>query len=146
MRLDSYRLLGRSGLRVSPLCLGAMTFGSDWGWGADVDESRRMFDTYVDRGGNFIDTAKVAREAGTSPAQIALAWTLLNPGVVSPIVGARTSAQLEENLQALEVSLTDDQRARLDAISAIEMGFPHDFLRRPMVRTVVFGGVELAGR
>lgn len=55
--LDTYRLLGRSGLRVSPLALGAMTFGTDWGWGADAQEARRIFDTYVDRGGNFIDTA-----------------------------------------------------------------------------------------
>jgi aryl-alcohol dehydrogenase-like predicted oxidoreductase len=53
--LDSYRLLGRSGLRVSPLALGTMTFGETWG--AEEAESRRIFDHYVDRGGNFIDTA-----------------------------------------------------------------------------------------
>ncbi|MBE9138226.1 aldo/keto reductase [Nodosilinea sp. LEGE 07088] len=56
-QLDHYRLLGRSGLRVSPLCLGTMTFGNSWGWGADVDESQRMLDVYADLGGNFIDTA-----------------------------------------------------------------------------------------
>src|SRR3954471_2514623 len=55
--LDTYRLLGRSGLRVSPLALGTMTFGTDWGWGANAADARRIFDTYVDRGGNFIDTA-----------------------------------------------------------------------------------------
>ncbi len=55
--LRDYRLLGRSGLRVSPLSLGTMTFGSDWGWGADEGEARRIFDAYVDRGGNFIDTS-----------------------------------------------------------------------------------------
>ena len=55
--LDLYRLLGRSGLRVSPVALGTMTFGKDWGWGADADEARRIFDLYVDRGGNFVDTA-----------------------------------------------------------------------------------------
>ncbi|WP_407932806.1 aldo/keto reductase [Brucella pseudogrignonensis] len=55
--LDHYRLLGRSGLRVSPLSLGTMTLGSDWGWGADETEARRIFDAYTDRGGNFIDTA-----------------------------------------------------------------------------------------
>ncbi|WOB50511.1 aldo/keto reductase [Xanthomonas hydrangeae] len=55
--LDHYRLLGRSGLRVSPLSLGTMTFGEQWGWGADADESRRIFDAYVDLGGNFIDTS-----------------------------------------------------------------------------------------
>jgi aryl-alcohol dehydrogenase-like predicted oxidoreductase len=55
--LDHYRLLGRSGLRVSPLALGTMTFGKDWGWGADATESRRIFDLYIERGGNFVDTS-----------------------------------------------------------------------------------------
>jgi aryl-alcohol dehydrogenase-like predicted oxidoreductase len=59
LALDTYRLLGRSGLRVSPLALGGMTIGADWGWGADADEARRMVDLYLDRGGNFIDTADV---------------------------------------------------------------------------------------
>jgi aryl-alcohol dehydrogenase-like predicted oxidoreductase len=53
----TYYLLGRSGLRVSPLCLGAMTFGTDWGWGSDEADVRRILDRYVERGGNFIDTA-----------------------------------------------------------------------------------------
>ncbi|WP_328723460.1 aldo/keto reductase [Streptomyces sp. NBC_00247] len=57
LTLDSYRLLGRSGLRVSPLALGAATFGTEWGWGAEQDEARKLFDHYVERGGNFIDTA-----------------------------------------------------------------------------------------
>jgi aryl-alcohol dehydrogenase-like predicted oxidoreductase len=52
-----FRLLGRSGLRVTELCLGTMTFGADWGWGAERDESRRIFSAYADAGGNFIDTA-----------------------------------------------------------------------------------------
>jgi aryl-alcohol dehydrogenase-like predicted oxidoreductase len=57
MPLDHYLTLGRSGLRVSPLCLGAMTFGEDLGWGSSVDESQRIIDRFVDLGGNFIDTA-----------------------------------------------------------------------------------------
>jgi aryl-alcohol dehydrogenase-like predicted oxidoreductase len=349
--LDTYRLLGRSGLRVSPLALGAMTFGTDWGWGADEREARRIFDSYLDRGGNFIDTANqytngtserfigefarerrekvviatkytvtldpanpnaggnhrrsmvrsveeslkrlrtdyidllylhvwdfttpveeilramddlvragklvyvgisdapawqvsrmqtiaelrgwsplialqveysliertierdlvpmaremglgvipwsplasgvlagkyrksdlggstsggasgtrkdiatragslterglaiadtvkaVAEEAGKSPSQVAIAWTLLNPGVTSTIVGARTLAQLEDNLGALEVNLSQDQRERLEKVSAIELGFPHDMLVRPMTRNVVFGNLKLAPR
>lgn len=59
MKLTDYRTLGRSGLRVSPLCLGTMTFGSDWGWGAEVAESRAMLDAYLGAGGNFIDTANI---------------------------------------------------------------------------------------
>ena len=57
MSLTDYRTLGRSGLRVSPMVLGTMTFGTDWGWGADEAEARRILDTYLDRGGNFVDTA-----------------------------------------------------------------------------------------
>lgn len=52
-----YRLLGKSGLRVSEVCLGTMTFGEDWGWGASKAESRKIFDAFVEAGGNFIDTA-----------------------------------------------------------------------------------------
>jgi aryl-alcohol dehydrogenase-like predicted oxidoreductase len=52
-----YRLMGRSGLRVSELCLGAMTFGEEFGWGASEEESRRVFDLFAESGGNFIDTA-----------------------------------------------------------------------------------------
>ncbi|MEU6038984.1 aldo/keto reductase [Actinomadura sp. NPDC047616] len=352
MELDTYRLLGRSGLRVSPLSLGTMTFGTDWGWGADEAESRRIFDAYVDRGGNFVDTASqytggtserlvgrfakdrrdrlvlatkysmasrpgdpnsggnhrksmvnsveqslrrldtdyidllylhawdfttpveevlrglddlvrsgkvlyagisdtpawqvsrmqaiadlrgwaplvalqveyslaqrtterdlipmaremglgvvpwsplasgvltgkytradldhgggegevtgtrknvaaangaltehaldiadtvrdVAAEMGRTPSQVAIAWTLLNPGVTAPIIGARTLAQLEDNLGALEVTFTDDQRAALEKVSEIELGFPHDFLNMPMPRGVIFGGARIEPR
>ena len=352
LSLDDYRLLGRSGLRVSPLALGGMTFGADWGWGADESEARRIFDTYVDRGGNFIDTAnqytngsserligqfaadrrdslviatkytlttrpgdpnsggnhrksmvrsvedslrrlatdyidllylhvwdfttpveeimramddlvragkvlyvgisdtpawqvsrmqaiadlrgwsplvalqieysliertverdlipmawemglsvipwsplasgvlagkytradldqsggsaepagtrknvavannslterglqiadvvkEIAAEADRSPAQVALAWTLLNLAVASPIIGARTVQQLEDNLGALEVDLSDDQIARLEAVSAIDLGFPHEFLKRPMTRQVAFGELKIPQR
>jgi aryl-alcohol dehydrogenase-like predicted oxidoreductase len=57
MALDHYVTLGRSGLRVSPLCLGAMTFGEDLGWGSSVEESQQIIDRYIAAGGNFIDTA-----------------------------------------------------------------------------------------
>ena len=57
MSLDQYVTLGRSGLRVSPLCLGAMTFGEEWGWGASVAESEALIARFMERGGNFIDTA-----------------------------------------------------------------------------------------
>lgn len=347
-----YKLLGKSGLRVSEMSLGAMTFGSDWGWGADNNEARRIFDTYVDRGGNFIDTAnqytngtserltgefakdkrerlviatkytmatrdgdlnsggnhrksmlrsveeslqrldtdyidllylhvwdgttpveeilramddlvrsgkvlyvgisdtpawqvsrmqaiaelrgwaplialqieysliertverdlipmaaemglgvvpwsplasgvlagkysrtdlqaadgpaqpvgtrknialangalterglaiaevvrEVAKEIGKTPSQVALAWLLLNPAVAAPIVGARTVAQLEDNLGALEVELTAQQRSRLESASAIELGFPHDFLARPLTKAAAFRNMPLPTR
>ena len=57
MNLSHYTLLGRSGLRVSPLCLGTMTFGTEWGFGVDEKPSREIFNRYIGAGGNFIDTA-----------------------------------------------------------------------------------------
>jgi aryl-alcohol dehydrogenase-like predicted oxidoreductase len=57
MDLKTYTTLGRTGLRVSPLCLGTMTFGTQWGWGADEAASRAIFARYIDAGGNFVDTA-----------------------------------------------------------------------------------------
>ena len=55
--LSEYSLLGESGLRVSPLCLGTMTFGTDWGWGAPEAASKSILDRFLDAGGNFVDTA-----------------------------------------------------------------------------------------
>ncbi len=57
MPLNHYLTLGHSGLAVSPFCLGAMTFGEDWGWGSSVKESEAIMDAFLGRGGNFIDTA-----------------------------------------------------------------------------------------
>jgi aryl-alcohol dehydrogenase-like predicted oxidoreductase len=57
--LNDYVTLGRSGLRVSPLCLGAMTFGEEFGWGSTPEQSDAILDHYIDRGGNFIDTANL---------------------------------------------------------------------------------------
>lgn len=54
-----YKLLGNSGLRVSELCLGTMTFGEDWGWGSDKEESRAVFQAFAEAGGNFLDTANI---------------------------------------------------------------------------------------
>ncbi|AXX30624.1 aldo/keto reductase [Actinosynnema pretiosum subsp. pretiosum] len=342
LTLDTYRLLGRSGLRVSPLALGTATFGAEHGWGAEKDAARQLFDAYVERGGNFIDTAntytdgtserwlgeftrstreslvlstkyttlrrpgdpnsagshrksvvaslesslrrlgtdhvdllhlhvwdfttpveevlralddlvrqgkvlhaaisnapawevsrmqaiadlrgwsplvalqveynlanraaerdlipmaramglgvtpysplagglltgkygrggaadsaregfnaalglvternlaiaeevgRVAGELGRSPAQVALAWTLGNPAVVAPVLGARTPAQLADNLGALEVELTAEHLARLDEVSRIELGYPHDLLASDHIRAVVRGDLKLA--
>jgi aryl-alcohol dehydrogenase-like predicted oxidoreductase len=347
--LDTYRMLGRSGLRVSPLALGTLTFGADWGWGSERDEARQVFDAYLDRGGNFIDTAnqytngtserlvgefanglrdrlviatkytlstrpgdpnsggnhrksmvqaveaslrrlntdyidlyylhawdgttpvdevmramddlvragkvlyvgisdtpawqvarmqtmadlrgwsplvalqieysliertverdlipmaaelgmgvipwsplasgvlagkytrddldhgggsaeavgtrksmaaangalsergldiadvvkKVAADIGTTPSQVALAWTMHNPAVTAPIIGARTPAQLADNLGALEVRIPDDALASLEQASAIQLGFPHEFLARPKTRNNIFGDITL---
>ncbi|MGW4593371.1 aldo/keto reductase [Amycolatopsis thermoflava] len=345
LTLDTYRLLGRSGLRVSPLALGTATFGTEWGWGAEPDDARKLFDTYVERGGNFIDTAatytdgsserllgeftrgnreslvlatkyttlsrpgdpnsggphrksmftsvetslrrlntdyldllylhvwddttpveeilrgmddlvrqgkvlhvaisnvpawqvsrmqaiadlrgwsplialqieyslaertgerdlipmarelglavvpysplaggvltgkyrrddgpaestrrsfnadlglvternlaiadvvrEVAAELECTPAQVALAWTLRNPGVTAPIIGARTTAQLEDNLGALAVAFTPAQLVRLDEVSAIDPGYPHAMLASDHIRKVTTGDLKIDSR
>ncbi|WP_328386195.1 aldo/keto reductase [Streptomyces sp. NBC_00400] len=351
LTLDTYRLLGRSGLRVSPLALGTATFGTEWGWGAEQDEARKLFDLYVERGGNFIDTAstytqgsserllgefardnreslvlatkyttlrrpgdpnsggphrkslfasveaslrqlhtdyidllylhvwdfttpveeilrgmddlvrqgkvlyvaisnapawqvsrmqaiadlrgwsplvalqieynltertgerdlipmaremglgvvpysplaggvltgkysrddltatsaavndgtrrnvniangalternvdiadvvkEVATELGRTTAQVALAWTLRNAGVTASLIGARTLAQLEDNLGALEVGFTASQLARLDEAGAIELGFPHSMLAGDRMRGVTHGDLKVETR
>ncbi|WP_410591999.1 aldo/keto reductase [Amycolatopsis sp. lyj-23] len=344
LTLDTYRLLGRSGLRVSPLALGTATFGTEWGWGAEKADARKLFDTYVERGGNFIDTANtytdgsserllgefsrdhreslvlatkyttlrrpgdpnatgahrkslfasvetslrrlgtdyldllylhvwdfttpveeilrglddlvrrgkvlyvavsnapaweisrmqaiadlrgwsplvalqveynlvnrvaerdlipmaramglgvtpysplaggllsgkyrrgdavqgarasfnaglglvternlaiaevvaaVAAELGRTPAQVGLAWTLQNPGVTAPIVGARTPEQLAGNLDALAVEFTGEQLARLDEAGAVDLGYPHDLLAGDHIRAVMRGDLKLEPR
>jgi aryl-alcohol dehydrogenase-like predicted oxidoreductase len=71
----------------------------------------------------------VAAERGATPAQTAIAWVRAQRerGVIVPIVGARRREQIEDSLGAVEVELTPSELARLDAASAIELGFPHDF-------------------
>jgi len=333
-----YKLLGKSGLRVSELCLGTMTFGEDWGWGASKDESRQIFDAFVSADGNFIDTAngytdgssekivgdfiatdrerfvvatkysfplamndkagnpngsgnhrknmmqslegslkrlntdyidlfwlhawdfmtpieevmrafddlvrsgkvlyigisdapawivaqantlaqcygwtpfvalqveyslvqrtperdllpmakafdlavtpwsplgqgvltgkynqsqnsseeqrrleqipeknlaiaqvvsQIASEIGHSPSQVALAWLLTQSGVTIPIIGARKLSQFQDNLGCLDVTLAPEQMQRLNEVSQIELGFPHDFLSSDMIHDRLFGG------
>jgi aryl-alcohol dehydrogenase-like predicted oxidoreductase len=61
----NYKLFGKSGLRVSELCLGTMGFGTEWKWGCDKETSKEIFDAFANAGGNFIDTANRYTE-GTS--------------------------------------------------------------------------------
>src|SRR6266536_1472180 len=83
------------------------------------------------RGLDIAEVVKdIAAELGTTPSRVALAWTLLNPAVTAPIVGARSLAQLEDNLGGLDIQPDPGQQARLDEASAIELGFPHTALRR----------------
>jgi aryl-alcohol dehydrogenase-like predicted oxidoreductase len=88
---------------------------------------------------------EIAAEIGCTPAQLAVAWTLANPAVCSPVVGVRTPAQLEDNLGALAVEISPDQLARLNAISAVPPVFPIDVLKGP-AESMMFGGVKVQGR
>jgi aryl-alcohol dehydrogenase-like predicted oxidoreductase len=72
----------------------------------------------------------VAAELKATPSQVSLAWLLRKRAVTSVIFGARTLAQLEDNLKAAELKLDDAQLERLDEASALELGYPYDFMQR----------------
>jgi aryl-alcohol dehydrogenase-like predicted oxidoreductase len=80
-----------------------------------------------------------------NPSQVALAWTLLHPAVTSPILGVRTLAQLQDNLDALALQFTPEQRQQLDTVSRIEPGFPHSLLDSPAMGPM-FGNIRLDPR
>jgi len=125
MPLDHYLTLGRSGLAVSPFCLGAMTFGEDWGWGSSVKESQAILDRYVGGGGNFIDTANaytrghsekiIGDHVGRHPARrerlvIATKFSSsLFPGDPNAGGSSRKAivAQCEESLRRLQTGYID---------------------------------------
>lgn len=81
----------------------------------------------------------IARETGGSPAQVALAWLRTRTPAVIPIVGASRGSQLRNGLGALDLRLHAGQLEALDRASAIEHGFPHEFLARDAVQDVVYG-------
>ncbi|CAG8438860.1 5146_t:CDS:2 [Acaulospora morrowiae] len=164
--LSDYVLLGCSGLRVLPLCLGTMTFGENWGFGANFEECKEVFDHYFEQGdtanlytggdpasaelgigtvpwgflaeGRVKDSweknweildevKKISKEVNRSPVQVALNWIAQKPGITSSLIGARTKAQLVENIKALEFKLTPEQINRLDNVSEPPMSFPQSF-------------------
>jgi len=98
----------------------------------------------TDRNYAIIEAAEgVAAGLGTGVAQVAIAWVLARPGVASPILGARTLAQLEGNLEALDVVLGTDHTARLNAASEPAPIFPHGFLAN--TRHVMQSGATING-
>jgi aryl-alcohol dehydrogenase-like predicted oxidoreductase len=118
-----YKLLGKSGLRVSELCLGTMTFGEDWGWGASKEESKKIFDRFAEAGGNFIDTS-VNYTDGTSEKfvgeftkaerdhfVIATKYTLTHPKQTDPNQGGNSRKNMrhsvERSLKRLQTDYID---------------------------------------
>jgi aryl-alcohol dehydrogenase-like predicted oxidoreductase len=107
-----YQLLGRSGLKVSELCLGTMTFGEDWGWGASGDESRRVYDAFLGAGGNFIDTANVYTNGSSESllgefmqghrqkVVLATKYTNQAPGIEGPNAAGNSRKSMTEAVEA----------------------------------------------
>ncbi|MFV8817049.1 aldo/keto reductase [Haliea sp. E17] len=112
LQLDDYRLLGRSGLRVSPLSLGTMTFGMA-GWGTDIEEAGRMLNHYRELGGNFLDTANFyaagesERMLGKLTAEHRLRWVIATKYSLTMGPGDPNASgnQRKNMVQAVEASL-----------------------------------------
>jgi aryl-alcohol dehydrogenase-like predicted oxidoreductase len=130
----------------SPLAGGILTGKYHSGQGGDARYSTEMMRQVLppqERQDRVVATLKqVSEESGASMAQVALAWLRYRAIPVIPIVGARNISQLENNLASFSVSLTPEQVQALDQASHIDLGFPHDFFARDMVRTFVYGGMR----
>jgi diketogulonate reductase-like aldo/keto reductase len=83
------------------------------------------------------EVVKSAAEIGCSPAQLALKW-IWDKGII-PIIGARKLDQLTDNLGCLDVQIPDEITNRLEEVSQIELGFPHDFVTRPGAKKMIYG-------
>jgi len=83
----------------------------------------------------------VAKSIGKNPAQIALAWLTNHPRPVIPIIGARRLDQLDANIEGAALQLSADHMNQLNEASRIDLGFPHNFFNKPMVRQFVHAGL-----
>ena len=88
------------------------------------------------------EVIKIARELGSTPPRVALRWLLEQNGLTSLVIGARNLHQLEDNLGSLNLELPKEHLKRLDQVSKIELGFPHDFINRKSIIDLVTGGTE----
>ena len=88
---------------------------------------------------------EIALEIGCESAQVALAWTMQNEAVTSPVIGARTLSQLQSNLGALQLDFSEDQLARLQAISQVDAVFPHTMIDTA-TGDMMFGNVNVEAR
>ena len=86
---------------------------------------------------------RVAQETGRTAPQVSLNWLLQKPGVTSPIIGARTLRQLEDNLGCLDFTLSREQMRRLDEVSRVDLGFPMEFITGDMVKEIITGGAKI---
>ena len=146
----SYSLADRAAEReLLPMAAGLDLAATPWGileggaltgkYLTDTGEPRRY-----DRAGERVNSIArevlaVAEELDATPSQVATAWVHQQPWPLVPIVGARSGAQMTENLAALELELADEHVERLSSASGFDVGFPRDFLESDHVRELIFG-------
>ena len=99
--------------------------------GTRLEKWKERLDKYSnDHNWRIIDAlASVAEEVGASPSAVSLAWLVRKPGVTSVIFGARSTAQLDDNLKSDKLELSDAHMEALDDASASEIGYPYEFIR-----------------
>ena len=105
----------------------------------DTDEPRRYDGVGPRANGLAREVIAVAEEIGATPAQVAIGWVRAQPWHTVPIVGARSEAQLRENLGAIDVELASEHVERLSGATEFRTGFPRDFLESEHVRGLIFG-------
>ncbi|WP_263166928.1 aldo/keto reductase [Streptomyces sp. SCSIO ZS0520] len=136
--LPQARAFGQAVFAWSPLAGGRLTGkylrGEQGRLGTDTTDPRE----------NALVTAVVetAEQGGWTPGQVALAWLRSRPGNLVPLLGATREAQLTDTLGCLDVTLDEAALTRLDELSAVPLGFPHEFLDEPVVRRNVYGDTD----
>ncbi|HJU06521.1 MAG TPA: aldo/keto reductase [Nitrospiraceae bacterium] len=143
--IPAARALGLTVAAWSPLAGGVLTgkYAKDGSGRRFDNEGMKQFMAGGDRQARVVAAVQqVAKEVGRSPAQVALAWLRHRTVPVIPIIGARKQEQLKDNLASLDVALNAEQIRHLDEAGAIELGFPHDFYTKDMVRGLIYGGLR----
>jgi len=107
--------------------------------GSRLEKSKRLNNKNL---GIADEVIQVAKELDVSPSTVALAWVKRNPKVI-PIIGSRKLAQLQDNLNCLKIQFSSEQLNRLDEVSKISLGFPHDFMASEEVQDIVYGKFKI---
>jgi aryl-alcohol dehydrogenase-like predicted oxidoreductase len=141
------RAMGLGVTPWSPLRSGALSgkYGRERLTGDTPRRAQNVAATVKRLGFEVMDTAQsIAEQRGVPMAHVALSWLSAKPGVTSPILGARTIDQLNQNLGALELVLTAEEIAALDAVSEPQLNFPARFLTK--IITDSYGGMTIDGQ
>ena len=136
-----YKILGRSGLKVSEICLGTMTFGEDWGWGGSKEESRKMFDAFINAGDNFIDTANNYTN-GTAET---LVGEFIHPGRGKYVIATKytlsTNPKDPNSGGNHKKSLVQSLERSLKRPITISLGFTNEPIYSPFVKMLMFSEI-----
>lgn len=146
---EFFPLVREMGLGItpwSPLRMGLLSgkYRRDDSAGKSPRQAAGLIYALDDRAFDVIDAVvAVAEQQGCSAAQVALNWVCRRPEITSPVIGARTIEQLEDNIRCLDIRLTDEQLVRLDSLTRPALSFPHDYLNNsPVYRN---GGLSING-